>query len=196
MRARGAETATVGSLLQSLVAQMGLAGRLQRELALLRWNEAVGAEVARQAWPVGFKGATLIVRARNSAWAAQLAYLKGAILDRLHELTGTQAVSDIQWVVGRGRDGEWAAEEDPPQETPSVPPDHPLPPGTAERLHALAAFIPDPVLRGAFVAAAAAAYRRSAWGRNRGWRPCPRCGILHPGPAGTCAACRFTPGWR
>lgn len=193
MRASRRETVTIGALLERLLGQMGMAGRMQRELVLLRWREAVGPVVARHTRPLGFRGSTLIVRVRNSAWAAQLAYFEAGIVARLNALAGTEAVADIQWVVGRIKDDSEPGLEggDAPAPAGDAPP---VPGPAAERIAALAGHVADPRLREAFAAAATAAWRRSAWGLSRGWRPCARCGI--PYPAAACPACRYGPGGR
>jgi Dna[CI] antecedent, DciA len=57
-----------------------------------RWPAAVGAEIARNAWPARFRrDGTLVVHARDSVWAFELAQQAAEIAKRL-EVPGLQFV--------------------------------------------------------------------------------------------------------
>jgi hypothetical protein len=59
------------------------------------WPAAVGAEIARCAWPARFqRDGTLIVHARDSVWAFELTHRAGEIAERL------KGVSAIKFVPG------------------------------------------------------------------------------------------------
>jgi predicted nucleic acid-binding Zn ribbon protein len=49
------------------------------------WREAVGAEVAEEAWPDRERGGALTVRCRSAVWAAELTMLEEALLRQLNE---------------------------------------------------------------------------------------------------------------
>jgi len=53
-----------------------------------RWEEAVGAAVARHVQPVKLHGATLVVEVDDPAWATQLPFLETNLRARLEQVTG------------------------------------------------------------------------------------------------------------
>jgi hypothetical protein len=100
------------------------------------WPEAVGVEIARNAWPARFqRDGTLIVHARDSVWAFELTQRAGEIQERLG------GVEAIKFVAGPLP--EPAVEEvAPPAAAPAVAsPDH------RRRAEELAAQIADEDLR-------------------------------------------------
>jgi predicted nucleic acid-binding Zn ribbon protein len=63
------------------------------------WMEAVGADVAAHAHPKSLKGTELVVAVDHSSWATQLAFLSGAICDRLADQLGWRAVEHLKGYV-------------------------------------------------------------------------------------------------
>jgi hypothetical protein len=58
------------------------------------WPDAVGAEIARSAWPARFqRDGTLIVHTRDSIWAFELTQRAGEIQDRLEGVEAIKFVS-------------------------------------------------------------------------------------------------------
>jgi hypothetical protein len=81
--------------------------------AVAAWPEAVGAEIARNAWPARFtRDGTLIVHARDSVWAFELTQRAAEIGERL----STKAVKFVPGPIPE-RDAE---------ATPATPPGSPL----------------------------------------------------------------------
>jgi hypothetical protein len=78
------------------------------------WPDAVGAEIARSAWPARFqRDGTLIVHTRDSVWAFELTQRAGEIQERL------DGVSALKFVPGPLP--EASAEEAPaPATAPAV----------------------------------------------------------------------------
>jgi Dna[CI] antecedent, DciA len=76
-----------------------LGGDVARELARFgpqarfgklveRWPAAVGASIARNAWPARIqRDGTLVVHASSSAWVFELTHLEATIKERLGDLT-------------------------------------------------------------------------------------------------------------
>ena len=57
------------------------------------WPEAVGAEIARSAWPARFqRDGTLVVHTRDSIWAFELTQRAGEIQKRLDGVSGLKFV--------------------------------------------------------------------------------------------------------
>ncbi|MDJ0771408.1 MAG: DUF721 domain-containing protein [Ilumatobacter sp.] len=51
-----------------------------------RWDEAVGAQVAEHVQPVKLDGGVLVVEVDDPAWATQVKFLGGTIIERLAEV--------------------------------------------------------------------------------------------------------------
>jgi len=83
--------------------------------AVAAWPEAVGAEIARNAWPARFtRDGTLIVHARDSVWAFELTQRAAEIRERL----STKAVKFVPGPIPE-RDAE--AVRATPQGSPPLP---------------------------------------------------------------------------
>lgn len=180
----------MGSVLEVLVHRLRLAGRLRQEAALIYWASAVGPEIARHTRPLRVRGRTLVVQVRNAAWANQLSFLKGQILTTLGTRTG-DLVEDIRWETGVWREeGEGTAA--PPRGVPAHPSAMPLQPGDAERIEELTSPVADPEVRAAWAVFLGGELRRRAWRAARGYKPCPRCGVLHRRGPLPCPACLWS----
>ena len=55
-----------------------------------RWNEAVGDQVADHVVPVKLEEGVLVVQVDEPAWATQVKFLHGTIIDRLAEVAGVR----------------------------------------------------------------------------------------------------------
>ncbi|MEK7424707.1 MAG: DUF721 domain-containing protein [Actinomycetota bacterium] len=67
-----------------------------------RWDEAVGAAVARHVQPVKLDGTRLTVEVDDPAWATQLKFLEATLRTRLLEQTGAE-ITDFEVRVKRSR---------------------------------------------------------------------------------------------
>ena len=65
-----------------------------------RWNEAVGEQVAEHVSPVKLDEGLLVVQVDDPAWATQVKFLTGMIIDRLREVAGV-SVDRIEVRVDR-----------------------------------------------------------------------------------------------
>jgi len=79
---------------------MGLSARLEREKALILWEEAVGGSVAKKTAAISIKGGRLLVVVKDSTWLQELALLKEDIIGRLNSLLGKPTVEDIIFRIG------------------------------------------------------------------------------------------------
>lgn len=59
------------------------------------WADAVGDEIAANAYPVQLKGGRLVIAASSSAWAQTLQLMSEDIRARLNEQLGSEAISTI-----------------------------------------------------------------------------------------------------
>lgn len=125
------------------------------------WTDAVGATIARNAWPrrVGRDG-TLHVATASSTWANELALLADELLARLTESLGDDAPTGLKCVVG------------PVPEPPSPEPEsvastaHEVAPEVDATAASVASAIEDPDLRELVARAARASLARGASDRH------------------------------
>ncbi|MFH1313296.1 MAG: DUF721 domain-containing protein [Candidatus Eisenbacteria bacterium] len=89
-----------GKILERLTARMGIAARLEREKAVVLWEEAVGKNIARRAQAVSVRNEILFVVVQNSAWLQELSLLKEGIIEKVNSAVGTDVVKDIVFRIG------------------------------------------------------------------------------------------------
>ena len=82
--------------LDTLVRRLGVPAGSASAGVFTRWEEAVGAGVARHAQPLSLRGTTLIVGVDGPAYATQLRMLTPQLLARLAELAGPGAVEAVE----------------------------------------------------------------------------------------------------
>ena len=123
------------------------------------WPEAVGAAVAREAWPLRVaRDGTLHVATTSSTWAFELDRLSLEIEEKLRALLGSSAPRKLRYRVG-------------PVPEPGAPSDEPAEPTTVSaEVSAEAAFltseIEDPELRELVARTARASLSRASSGRR------------------------------
>lgn len=120
------------------------------------WPAAVGATIARNAWPARIaRDGTLHVATSSSSWAFELAQLEADVLSRLRAATGKDAPVKLRFAVGKlpelGPEDDARGDRKPP------------PPGPEEvrKGEELAAEISDEELRKVVAKAAAQSLSRS-----------------------------------
>jgi len=71
------------------------------------WEGMVGPELAEHCEPVRLAGRVLVVRAESPAWATQLRYLSGQLIERAEVALGPGSVREVRVTVGslEGRTG-------------------------------------------------------------------------------------------
>jgi hypothetical protein len=125
------------------------------------WPAAVGADVARNAWPARLaRDGTLHVATSSSAWAFELAHLEGELVSRLRQQLGESAPPMLRFAPGPL----------PEPVAPPSPADAPtyLEPSSEARREAaaLASEIHDEELRDLVARAAAASLARASSDRR------------------------------
>ncbi len=60
-----------------------------------RWEEVVGAEVARHCRPVSVEGDRLVIVASDSMWASEVRWLAERVVERVNELSSTDRLKSI-----------------------------------------------------------------------------------------------------
>jgi predicted nucleic acid-binding Zn ribbon protein len=87
----------IRSLLDDLMGARGWKQKLVVARVRSSWEQVVGAQVAEHCHPIQLHDdGTLEVIADSAAWATQLSYLRGKLLDRLQEACGPGMVTDVR----------------------------------------------------------------------------------------------------
>ena len=104
MTRRSREPRSIGAELADVLRARGWDGRLAAARVVARWPEVVGDAVAAHCQPSRLEeDGTLQVVADSAAWATQLTYLQGKLLDRLGAECGPGLVRRIQVRTTEGR---------------------------------------------------------------------------------------------
>ena len=89
------------AILKRALKKYGLDRDIARYHFVLKWEEIVGAEIARRSRPECIRGKSLFVRVADSMWAQELSFQKAVILHRLKKYVADgQQVEDIRFCVG------------------------------------------------------------------------------------------------
>jgi predicted nucleic acid-binding Zn ribbon protein len=135
------------ALLDGLFRRLGLEKEARSWRALQAWQSAAGPKIAERARAERVQGTTLILRVTSAAWANELGYLKGQLLERLQETPGADWITELRFSVGP-LEGAPGWEGDLPIAAPS-PPTPELPPVDDGEVAAALREVGDPELRGA-----------------------------------------------
>jgi predicted nucleic acid-binding Zn ribbon protein len=91
------EPVPIGDEIARTFRARGWAQRLEASRVVARWPEVVGQAVAAHCRPVRIEDdGTLLVSADSAAWATQLTYLQGTLLDRINRICGPGAVVGVR----------------------------------------------------------------------------------------------------
>jgi hypothetical protein len=125
------------------------------------WPEAVGSEIARNAWPARVaRDGTLHVATSSSTWAFELTHLEAEVRDRLRARLGESVPKQLRFAPGRLPSTSAESPEDARRESLVVRPE------TRTQAESLAAGIEDEELRKAVAKAAAASLERGSSDRS------------------------------
>lgn len=90
----------IGEILFSALKKRGMSANLQENKLFTLWPKAVGAKIAAQTQPDGWRAGTLFVKTTSSIWVQQLHFMKEEIRQKMNELAGKAAIRDIHFAVG------------------------------------------------------------------------------------------------
>lgn len=90
----------IGDILFSALKKRGMAARLEENAFFKLWPKAVGAQIAAQTQPDGWRAGTLFVKTTSSVWVQQLHFMKEDIRRKMNELAGKTVVKEIHFTVG------------------------------------------------------------------------------------------------
>ena len=91
---------SIGEILFSTLKKRGMASKLEENAIFKLWPKAVGAQIAAQTEPDGWRAGILFVKTTSSVWVQQLHFMKEDIRKKVNDLAGNTAVRDIHFTVG------------------------------------------------------------------------------------------------
>jgi hypothetical protein len=94
-RPRMRRPASAADLVQQLLQQRGMEGKIEEYRAWQVWDQVVGPQIARRARPIRIREGVLEVRVDQPVWMQQLQLLKPRILARLNEALGKELLRDL-----------------------------------------------------------------------------------------------------
>ncbi len=92
------EPQKIGNVILETLSRMGFAERLQKQTAVMRWEEIAGEAIAAETKALRIEGSTLVVRVHKAAWRQQLTYLKEGLLQKLKAELGEDSIEDIRFI--------------------------------------------------------------------------------------------------
>jgi len=84
-------------ILSKMLKDFGMEEHAKRYEAITKWEEIVGEKVASVTTPERISHGTLIIKVTSSVWKYELTMRKQEILSKIHQVTGSLEVKDIQW---------------------------------------------------------------------------------------------------
>ena len=86
----------MGDALDAVTRGLGMAGSRQVGAVFGAWAGVVGEHVAAHSRPVSLRDGVLVVHVDEPAWATQLRYLTGELLERLGDAVGAGVVTRVE----------------------------------------------------------------------------------------------------
>jgi len=90
----------IGSILKQLFQDKKWENNIEGSLPLLRWQEIVGSQLARQTQPEFFKDGVLQVRVQNSVWLNHLRFLAEELRQKLHKELPSLEIKELRFRQG------------------------------------------------------------------------------------------------
>jgi len=90
----------IGSILEQLLRNPEWKDKVQACLPLLRWQEIVGAKIARQSQPESLNNGVLQVKVANSAWLHHLRFLEKELRQKLNEELPSLKIKELRFRQG------------------------------------------------------------------------------------------------
>ena len=90
----------IGSILKQLFQDQKWENNIEASLPLLRWQEIVGSQLARQTQPEFLKDGVLQVRVENSVWLNHLRFLEEELRQKLNEELPSLEIKELRFRQG------------------------------------------------------------------------------------------------
>ena len=88
---------SVGDALKLLVQSLGIEKQVEQYKIFDVWNDVVGQQVAKVAQPERLQNGVLFVSVNNAPWRTELTFRKKEILEKIHQQTKSQSITDIKF---------------------------------------------------------------------------------------------------
>ncbi|SHM18644.1 Protein of unknown function [Caldanaerovirga acetigignens] len=89
----------VKKILWNVLKKGDMGRKLNEALIFAMYEDIVGEKISRVSKPVFFRGDTLFIGVKNSAWAHQLLFLKPEIIEKINSFLTTPLVRDIRFQI-------------------------------------------------------------------------------------------------
>ena len=87
----------VGTVLASLLQELGLGKKLKQYEAVRIWQEVVGERIAKVATPTKIINGILIVKVERSTWRNELSLMRREIIAKINAALKEEIVKDIKF---------------------------------------------------------------------------------------------------
>lgn len=77
----------------------GLRNLIDGANLVLQWEKAVDRTIAAETEALRFEKGTIFIKVKSPAWANELKFLKGKMIERLNKYAGKKIVNDIRFLV-------------------------------------------------------------------------------------------------
>ena len=93
---------SIGSVLPGVLAQSGVAGRIEQAGIIPEWPSLVGKQIAAVTNPLHVTAdGTLFVAVKTNAWMTELSLMEPELLRSLNRKPGRSPVKKIRWQIRR-----------------------------------------------------------------------------------------------
>jgi predicted nucleic acid-binding Zn ribbon protein len=110
----------IGESLDATARRLGSPGVGTLGVIFAHWEELVGPEVARHAKPYRLRAGVLVIEVDQPAWATQLRFLSGELLEKVGDVTGPGGIREVQIRVSAGSAGH-RGDPGAPRRRPDTP---------------------------------------------------------------------------
>ena len=102
MTDRRSRPTPLGDVLANVLAQAGIAARVEQAAVVPEWASLVGAQIAAVTEPMSITGdGTLVVAVQSHGWMTELSLMEPVLLEALNRRAGGLPIQKIRMVLKR-----------------------------------------------------------------------------------------------
>jgi len=90
----------IGSILDSVVEDMGINRKLNTSNIFNHWKEIVGNEIAKRSRPDKLVNLTLYISVTSSTWANELSLMSEDLIEKINSFAGDNVVKKVRFKAG------------------------------------------------------------------------------------------------
>lgn len=95
----GLSVDNIKNILWNVLKKGGMERKLNEAMIFVRYEDIVGEKISKVSKPIFFRGDTLFIGVKNSAWAHQLLFFKTEIIEKINSFLATPLVRDIRFQI-------------------------------------------------------------------------------------------------